>query len=82
MGNPHDKTRGTALILYDIIWNVAFLILYIITRLPGNPVTGKGGDVDVIDMVCELTQIAYVATTIIILAKLHSIKYIPYEQTK
>jgi hypothetical protein len=32
-------------------------------------------------MVCELTQIAYIAITIIILAKLRSIKY-PYEQTK
>ena len=66
----------------DIIWNAAFIILYIVTRLPGNLVTGKGGDVDVIDMMCELTQIAYIAITIIILARLRSIKYIPYEQTK
>lgn len=47
---------------------------YVITRFPGNPVNGRGGDVDATDMICELTQVAYIAITAVILAKERSIK--------
>jgi hypothetical protein len=40
----------------------------------GNPVTGRGGDVDIIDMICELAQVAYIAVTAVILAKERTIK--------
>ena len=48
---------------------LGFIMLYIITIFPDNPVTGRGGHVDIIDMVCELAQIAYIIITAVILAK-------------
>ena len=48
---------------------LGFIMLYIITRFPDNPVTGRGGHVDIIDMVCEFAQAAYITTTAVILAK-------------
>jgi hypothetical protein len=65
-----------------IAGNIAFIILYVVTRLPGNPVTGRGGDVDAIDMTCELAQVAYIAITAVILAKQRSIKVVHKEQLR
>ena len=43
---------------------LAFIgLLYVITQLPGNPVNERGGDIDAIDMICELAQVAYIAMT-------------------
>ena len=36
-----------------IVGNIAFIALYMVTRVPGNPVSGRGGDVDAVTMVCE-----------------------------
>jgi hypothetical protein len=63
-----------------IAGNIALIILYVITRFPGNPVNGRGGDVDAIDMICELAQVAYIAITAVILAKERSIKVVDKEQ--
>jgi len=40
-----------------------------VTLLLDNPVTGRGGNVDIIAMRCELAQVAYIAITAVILAK-------------
>ena len=32
--------------------NLGFIILYVITLLPGNPVTGRGGNVDITAAIC------------------------------
>ena len=63
---PMIKRWGKPWYYIGIAGNVGFIILYIITRFPGNPVTGRGG-VDAIDMVCELSQVAYMAITALIL---------------
>ena len=65
-----------------IAGNIAFIILYVITRFPGNPVNGRGGDVDVVDITCEVAQVAYIAITAVILAKERSIKVIDKEALK
>ena len=65
-----------------IAGNIAFIILYVITRFPGNPVNGRGGDVDVVDMTCEIAQVAYIAVTAVILAKERSIKVIDKQQLR
>ena len=44
-------------------------VSYVVTRFPGNPVVGRGGDVAVIDIVFELAQVAYIVITAVILAK-------------
>ena len=65
-----------------IAGNIAFIILYVITRFPGNPVNGRGGDVDIVDITCELAQVAYIAITAVILLKERSMKLVHKEQLR
>ena len=51
-------------------------------RLPGNPVNGRGGSVDAVDMTCELIQVVYIVITAIILVRERSIKVINREQLR
>ena len=77
---PMIKRWGRIWYYIGIAGNIAFIILYVITRFPGNPVNGRGGDVDATDMICELAQVAYIAITAVILAKERSIKLVDKEQ--
>ena len=65
-----------------IAGNIAFIILYVITRFPGNPVNGRDWDVDIVDMTCEIAQVAYIAITAVILAKERTIKAVDREALK
>lgn len=66
---PMINRWGSIWYFVGIAGNLAFIILYVITRIPGNPVNGRGGDIDVVDMVCEAAQFAYIGITAVILAK-------------
>ena len=79
---PMIKRWGRIWYYIGIAGNVGFIILYVITRFPGNPVNGRGGDVDPVDMTCELAQVAYIAITAVILAKERSIKVADREQLR
>ena len=79
---PMIKRWGRIWYYIGIAGNVGFIILYVITRFPGNPVNGRGGDVDAVDMTCELAQVAYIAITAVILAKERSIKVADREQLR
>ena len=79
---PMIKRWGRIWYYVGIAGNIAFIILYVITRFPGNLVNGRGGDVDVVDMTCEIAQVAYIAITAVILAKERSIKVVDREALK
>ena len=80
---PMIKRWGRIWYYVGIAGNVAFIILYVVTRFPGNPVNGKGGDIDAVDMTCELAQVAYIAiTAVIILVKERSVKVMDKEQLR
>ncbi len=79
---PMIKRWGRIWYYIGIAGNVGFIILYVVTRFPGNPVNGRGGDVDAVDMICELAQVAYIAITAVILAKERSIKIVDKEQLR
>jgi uncharacterized membrane protein len=79
---PMIKRWGRPWYYIGIAGNIAFMILYVVTRFPGNPVTGRGGHVDAIDMVCELAQVAYIALTAVILTKERTIKVAGREQLR
>jgi hypothetical protein len=66
---PMIKRWGRIWYYIGIAGNISFIILYVITRFPGNPVNGRGGGVDATDMICELAQVAYIAITAVILVK-------------
>ena len=38
--------------------NTGFILLYIITRIPGNPIPGRGGHIDNIDILCRIATIS------------------------
>ena len=79
---PMIKRWGRIWYYVGIAGNIAFIILYVITRFPGNPVNGRGGDGDAVDMICELAQVAYIAITAVILAKERTIKIVDKKQSK
>ena len=79
---PMIKRWGRIWYYIGIAGNIAFIILYVITRFPGNPVNGRGGDIDAIDMTCELAQVAYIAITAVILSKERSMKVVDKEQLR
>ena len=79
---PMIKRWGRIWYYIGIAGNLGFIILYVVTRFPGNPVNGRGGDVDAVDMLCELAQVAYIAITAVILAKERSVKLVDKEQLR
>ena len=79
---PMLKRWGKSWYYVGIAGNVGFIILYVITLFPGNPVTGRSGNVDIIAMTCELAQVAYIAITAVILAKERTIKVSQREQLR
>jgi hypothetical protein len=79
---PMIKRWGRIWYYIGIAGNVGFIILYVITRFPGNPVNARGGDVDAADIICEVAQVAYIAITGVILVKERSINVVHKEQLK
>ena len=73
---PMIKRWGNAWYYIGIAGNIAFILLYVITRFPGNPVNGRGGDVDMLDLMCELAQVAFIILTAIIIAKERKLKIV------
>jgi hypothetical protein len=45
------------------------IIMWVITRVPGNPITGRGGPISEMAIVIEISQIAYIIITVIIILK-------------
>jgi len=66
---PMLKRWGKPWYYIGIVGNLGLIILYVITLLPGNPVTGRGGNVDITATICESGQVAYIVITATILAK-------------
>jgi hypothetical protein len=43
--------------------------MWITTRIPDNPITGRGGPISEMAIVTEIFQVAYIVITAIIIAK-------------
>ena len=71
---PMIRRWGKIWYYVGIAGNVAFILLYVITRFPGNPINGRGGDADIIDLTCEFAQVAFIIITSIILVKENKLK--------
>jgi len=73
---PMIRRWGNIWYYIGIAGNIAFILLSIITRFPDNPVNGRGGDVDIVDLVCEFAQVAYIIITSIIIPKESTLKIV------
>jgi hypothetical protein len=66
---PMLKRWGKPWYYIGIAGNVGFIILYVITLFPDNPITRRGGSIDITAIICELGQVAYIIITAAILVK-------------
>jgi hypothetical protein len=66
---PMVKRWGRIWYYIGIAGTIVLIILWAITRVPGNPITGRGGPISEMAIAIEVFQIAYVVITAIIIEK-------------
>jgi uncharacterized membrane protein YuzA (DUF378 family) len=66
---PMLKKWGKTWYYIGIAGTIILIIIWAITRMPGNPITGRGGPIGEMAIVIEIFQIAYVIITSIIIVK-------------
>jgi protocatechuate 3,4-dioxygenase beta subunit len=64
---PILRKWGTAWIGIGIGGTIVLIMLWVITRFPGNPITGRGGGANTTAILTESFQIAFIALSIAIL---------------
>ena len=66
---PMIKRWGRIWYAIGIAGTVILIGIWVITRIPDNPITGRGGPVNEMAIATEVFQIAYVVLTTVIMAK-------------
>lgn len=66
---PMLKRWGRIWYFLGIGGTIILIIMWVITRVPGNPITGRGGPIGEMAIVIEIFQIAYIIITAIIILK-------------
>jgi len=66
---PMLKRWGKIWYYIGIAGTIILIIMWAITRMPGNPIIGRGGPINEIGIAIEVFQIAYVVITAIIIVK-------------
>ena len=66
---PMLKRWGRIWYFLGIGGTIILIIMWVITRVPGNPITGRGGPISEMAIVIEIFQIAYIIITAIIILK-------------
>ena len=66
---PMIKRWGKIWYAIGIIGTVILIGIWAITRIPDNPITGRGGPISEMAIATEVFQIAYVVITAVIIAK-------------
>jgi hypothetical protein len=64
---PMIKKWGRPWYLVGIGGTIVLIILYAITRMPGNPITGRGGPVSPMALAIEVFQVAFIGLSIAII---------------
>lgn len=66
---PTIKRWGTTWDIVGIIGTIAFILIWVITRLPDNPLTGKAGRIGDSAIIIEFFQIVFVVLLGILIAR-------------
>ena len=66
---PMLKRWGRIWYYIGIAGTIVLIIMWVMTRAPGNPITGRGGPISEMAIAIEVFQIAYVVITAIIIKK-------------
>ncbi|MGI0019391.1 MAG: hypothetical protein ACREAY_02850 [Nitrososphaera sp.] len=65
---PMVRRWGKAWYAVGIGGTAVMVLIWIITRMPGNPITGRGGGVNEMAMAVEVLQGAFIGLSIAIIA--------------
>jgi len=63
------KRWGRTWYYIGIAGTIILIIMWAMTRVPGNPITGRGGPISEMAVAIEVFQIAYIVLAGIIIAK-------------
>ena len=63
------KKWGKEWYYIGIAETLIFIILWLITRMPGNPITERGGSISGTGITVEIFQLAFIILSVIILVK-------------
>jgi hypothetical protein len=66
---PMLKRWGKTWYYIGIAGTIILIIIWAMTRMPGNPITGRGGPISEMAIAVEIFQIAYVIITALILVR-------------
>ena len=66
---PMLKRWGRIWYYIGIAGTIILIIMWAMTRIPGNPITGRGGPISEMAIAIEVFQITYIVLTAIIIAK-------------
>jgi hypothetical protein len=66
---PMLKRWGKVWYYIGIAGTIILIIVWAMTRMPGNPIIGRGGPINEIGIAIEVFQIVYVVITAIIIVK-------------
>lgn len=64
---PMARRWGRTWYSIGIGGTIAFMLIWVITRMPGNPITGRGGGVNEMAIAVEAMQILFIGLTAAIL---------------
>jgi hypothetical protein len=66
---PMIRKWGRIWYAIGIVGNIILIGMWVITRIPDNPITGRGGPISEMAIATEVFQIAYIGMTAVIIAK-------------
>jgi hypothetical protein len=66
---PMLKGWGRIWYFIGIGGTIILIIMWAITRMPGNPITGRGGPISEMGIAVEIFQVAYIIITAIIILR-------------
>ena len=66
---PILRRWGRTWYYIGIAGTIVLIIMWAITRIPGNPITGRGGPISEMAIAIEVFQVAYIIITAIIITK-------------
>jgi hypothetical protein len=66
---PMIKRWGRIWYFIGIAGTIILILMWAMTRMPGNPITGRGGPINEIGIAIQIFQITYIVLTVIIIGK-------------
>jgi hypothetical protein len=66
---PTIKNWGRVWFYVGIVGTLVLIIMWAMTRMPDNPITGRAAPINNIGVATEIFQIIYIATSVVIILK-------------